>query len=110
MTPKIYPCTAAPLILVQTGSVGSQVANVSLQSTVSGLVIKQCPFLFDDIFDSLKHAFQINGKCYCYCYNTIIAIVASVHVSENDVSLLMIYQALEELSYFIGEDFNHYLL
>lgn len=51
-----YSCheaTSAPLTLVQTGRVGSQVANISLNSTESGKVMKQYS-LFDNVIDSVK--------------------------------------------------------
>lgn len=45
----------APVMSVQTGRVGrAQVANVSLQSTASGQLMKQCSFLADDLIDSMK--------------------------------------------------------
>ncbi len=44
---KVAAFLTTPLTSVQTGSIGPQVAKVSLQSTASGLVIEQRSFLFN---------------------------------------------------------------
>lgn len=50
---KVATLVTASLISVQAGGVAAHVANVSLQSNTSSLVMKHCSFLIIDMFDRL---------------------------------------------------------
>lgn len=63
---------------------------------------------------------QINGKCHCDCHSDtkeitpaedgVLEMFGLVGLNKSHQRLVIKYEGLEGLSYFIGGDFNHYPL